>query len=117
METIHAADRLAALGHETRLAIFRLLVQAGPEGTNAGAIGETIGIPAATLSFHLAHLSRVGLIAGRQDSRFIFYSADFNTMDDLIAFLTDNCCNGKACLPKTAASSTAKRRRAAGKTS
>jgi len=101
METIHAADQLAALGHETRLAIFRLLVQAGPLGVNAGHIGEKLGIAAATLSFHLAHLSRVGLISGRQESRFIYYAAEFGAMDDLIAFLTDNCCDGKACLPKT----------------
>lgn len=109
MEMINAAERLAALGHETRLAIFRLLVQAGPEGISAGIIGERLEIAAATLSFHLAHLSKVGLISGRQESRFIFYAAEYSAMDDLIAFLTDNCCNGKSCLPKTAA--TSKRRR------
>jgi ArsR family transcriptional regulator len=118
METIHAAERLAALGHETRLEIFRLLVQAGPDGVKAGLIGEALGIPSTTLSFHLAHLGRVGLISGRQESRFIFYAADFSAMDDLIAFLTDNCCHGKACLPKTAAASnTAKRCRSPAKTS
>jgi len=103
METIHAVDKLAALGHETRLAIFRLLVQSGPQGVNAGAIGENLGLAPATLSFHLAHLNRVGLIAGRQESRFIYYAADYAAMDDLIAYLTDNCCNGGACLPKTTA--------------
>lgn len=102
MKMTHAAERLAALGHATRLAIFRLLVQAGPEGISAGVIGERLAIAPATLSFHLAHLNRVGLVSSRQESRFIFYAADFTTMDGLIAFLTDNCCNGKACLPMTA---------------
>jgi DNA-binding transcriptional ArsR family regulator len=112
MELSAAAVRLAALGHETRLAIFRLLVQAGPEGVNAGLIGERLGIAPATLSFHLAHLSRVGLIRGRQKGRFIFYAADYATMDELIAYLTDNCCQGGQCLPRTAAvSTTAKHRR------
>ena len=104
METLAAAELLAALGHESRLAIFRLLVQAGPEGINASAIGEQLGMAPATLSFHLAHLTRVGLIRGQKESRFIRYSADYGAMDELIAFLTDNCCQGKACLPKTAAS-------------
>lgn len=104
METIEASERLAALGHETRLTIFRLLVQAGPEGVSAGVISEQMDLPAATLSFHLAHLNRVGLIKGRQEGRFIFYSADYPTMDDLLAYLTHNCCQGDACLPKTAVS-------------
>ncbi|MBI5119412.1 MAG: helix-turn-helix transcriptional regulator [Rhodospirillales bacterium] len=102
METLTAAEFLAALGHETRLAIFRLLVEAGPEGVNASAIGERLELAPATLSFHLAHLSRVCLIKGKQEGRFIFYSADFTVMDDLLAFLTRNCCQGKSCLPKTA---------------
>ena len=103
METTNAAELLAALGHESRLAVYRLLVEAGPTGVNASAIGDELGLAAATLSFHLAHLSRVGLIKGRQESRFIYYSADYGVMDDLIAFLTNNCCQGKACLPKTSA--------------
>lgn len=104
METLNAAELLAALGHESRLAIFRLLVQAGPEGINASAIGEQLGMAPATLSFHLAHLARVGLIRGQKESRFIRYSADYGAMGDLIAFLTDNCCQGRACLPGTAVS-------------
>lgn len=96
-----ATERLAALGQETRLAIFRLLVQAGVAGMSAGAIGEKLAIPAPTLSFHLSHLSRVGLIRGRQESRFIFYAADYAAMDDLLAYLTANCCQGRQCLPKT----------------
>lgn len=111
METLNAADLLAALGHESRLAIFRMLVEAGPEGMNASAIGEKLGLPPATLSFHLAHLSRVGLISGQRESRFIHYSAAFALMDDLIAFLTSNCCQGEACLPKTASCNTTAKRR------
>ena len=111
MESLNAAELLAALGHETRLSIYRLLVEAGPEGINASAIGEQLGLVPATLSFHLAHLSRVGLIQGRQESRFIYYSADYGEMDELIAFLTNNCCQGKACLPKTSMASTAVKRR------
>ncbi len=111
MEALNAAELLAALGHESRLAIYRLLVEAGSTGVNASAIGDRLGLAPATLSFHLAHLSRVGLIDGQQESRFIFYSADYAVMDDLIAFLTDNCCEGKACLPKTSAASTTAKRR------
>lgn len=103
MEITTASERLAALGHETRLAIFRLLVQAGVKGVNAGLIGEKLRIPAPTLSFHLNHLSRVGLIRGRQESQFIFYVADYATMDELLAYLTANCCQGGQCLPKTSA--------------
>ena len=112
MEIKAATESLAALGHETRLAIFRLLVQAGPEGIAAGVIGEKLKIPPATLSFHLAHLSRVRLIRGRQESRFIFYVADYAAMDALLGYLTDNCCQGGQCLPATTAiPSTIKRRR------
>ena len=109
MEMINASELLAALGHETRLAIFRMLVEAGEPGLNASAIGASLSLPPATLSFHLAHLSRVGLIKGRQSSRFIFYAADYPVMDQLIAFLTHNCCQGESCLPiATAACAPAK---------
>ena len=111
METLSAAELLAGLGHESRLAVFRLLVETGPDGMNAGAIGEKVGLAPATLSFHLAHLSRVGLIKGEQKSRFIFYSADYGVMDDLLAFLTNNCCQGNACLPKASAADTSAKRR------
>ena len=103
MNTLIAAERLAALGHETRLAVFRLLVETGAEGMAAGAIGERLGLAAPTLSFHLAHLSRVGLVKGRQEKRYIFYSAVFPAMDELLAFLAMDCCHGKPCLPRTAA--------------
>ena len=108
---MNAAELLAALGHESRLAVFRLLVEAGPAGVNASAIGEQLGMAPATLSFHLAHLSRVGLIEGRRESRFIRYSANYPAMDDLIAFLTANCCHGESCLPKTASCDTIAKRR------
>ncbi|TRZ70475.1 MAG: ArsR family transcriptional regulator [Rhodocyclaceae bacterium] len=116
METLSAAELLAALGHESRLAIFRLLVEAGPEGINASAVGEQLEILPATLSFHLSHLSRVGLIRGERESRFIHYSVNFEAMDELIAFMTHNCCQGTACLPKTSElnSMTKRRSRKAG---
>ncbi len=107
-----AAELLAALGQGSRLAIFRLLVEAGPEGVNASVIGERLRMPPATLSFHLTHLSRVGLIVGERAGRFIRYSANYGTMDDLIAFLTHNCCQGVDCLPKTNCCDTTEKRRA-----
>jgi DNA-binding transcriptional ArsR family regulator len=112
MKLDQAVIRLAALAQETRLAIFRMLVEAGPEGMNAGAIAEALGIPAATLSFHVAQLVRADLVVSRQESRFIFYSANFAGMDDLIAYLTDNCCQGGQCLPKTQQVATTTKRRA-----
>ena len=110
METLTAAELFAALGHESRLAVFRLLIEAGPDGLNASAIGEALGMAPATLSFHLAHLSRVGLIQGERESRFIHYSANYGAMDDLIAFLTRNCCEG-TCLPQTVTCDTTEKRR------
>ena len=110
MKLSSATECLAALGHETRLTIFRLLVQAGAQGVNAGLIGEQLKIPAPTLSFHLAHLSRVGLINGRQESRFIYYVADYRAMDELLSYLTENCCQGSQCLPRTVAVAAPKRR-------
>lgn len=77
MKTPQAVGKLASLAQETRLSIFRLLVQAGPTGMNAGAIAEAIGIPANTLSFHVAHLARSGMVTARQESRFIYYSANY----------------------------------------
>ena len=111
MDTTQAVDKLAALAQETRLRIFRLLVEQGPEGLHAGAISEALALPPATLSFHLSHLARSGLVTSRQEGRFIFYAAGFAAMDDLIAYLTDNCCQGGLCLPKTVARATIARRR------
>ena len=104
MEVSAAAELLAALGHESRLAVFRRLVEAGPPGMNAGAIGAQLAMAPATLSFHLAHLSRAGLIQGTRESRYIRYAANFGTMDELIGFLTENCCQGQPCLPRSGAS-------------
>jgi len=94
MEMTQAVDALAALAQETRLKAYRLLVEAGPEGLPAGRIGEQLDLAPATLSFHLAHLARTGLVRSRQEGRFIIYSADFRNMNQLIAYLTDNCCKG-----------------------
>jgi ArsR family transcriptional regulator, arsenate/arsenite/antimonite-responsive transcriptional repressor len=94
METKEAVGALAALAQETRLLIFRLLVQAGPEGVAAGRIGEELDVPPATLSFHLKELNHAGLVSSRQEGRFIYYAADFEQMAALMTFLTRNCCQG-----------------------
>jgi DNA-binding transcriptional ArsR family regulator len=99
MKNAHAVEALAALANEHRLAIYRLLVQAGPEGRAAGAIAEKLGLPASSLSFHLAHLTRAGLIEQRRESRSLIYSADFDSMNGLVGFLTENCCGGASCAP------------------
>ena len=88
---------LGALAHESRLAIFRALVVAGPEGLAAGDIAQQLGVSPSGLSFHLKDLSHAGLVDARQDGRFIFYSANFNAMSGLIGFLTENCCEGRTC--------------------
>jgi DNA-binding transcriptional ArsR family regulator len=94
MEIKTAVVALAALAQETRLAVFRLLIEAGPEGMPPGAIGEKLEVPAATLSFHLKALSQGALITARQDGRFIYYAVDFERMAALMSFLTQNCCRG-----------------------
>lgn len=117
MDAKQAVEKFAALAQETRLRIFRLLVEAGEQGLNATAIAEALDLAPATLSFHVAQLTRAGLVDARQESRFIFYSANFAAMDDLIAYLARNCCQGgKACLPKTALVNFKKRRTPAKKT-
>lgn len=102
MDTRSAVRSLAALAQDSRLEVFRLLVQAGPEGLAAGEIAERLAIPASTLSFHVKALSQAGLVDSRQESRFIYYSARFDAMNDLVAFLGENCCGGRACLPAAA---------------
>lgn len=97
METKAVLAALAALAQESRLAAFRLLVQAGPAGLAASKIAEQLDIAPSSLSFHLKELSHAGLIAARQDGRFVYYSAQFDTMNGVLAFLTDNCCNGESC--------------------
>lgn len=100
MEIDEAVTALAALAQTTRLAIFRLLVEAGPRGVSAGRIGESLDVAAATLSFHLKELSRARLVTARQEKQFIYYAVDFECMADLMTFLTQNCCRGmpQACL-------------------
>jgi len=97
MENKTAVSLLAALAQESRLAVFRLLVEQGPDGLPAGQIAERLGLPAATLSFHLKELSHAGLVQSRQAGRFVFYAADYAAMNGLIGFLTENCCAGTAC--------------------
>lgn len=102
MEIKDATLALSALGQATRLSVFRLLVEAGPEGRMAGDIADALSLPGATLSFHLKELSTAGLVQGEQRGRFICYRADFDAMNALIAFLTRNCCGGhpdSACMP------------------
>lgn len=99
METTTIMDALAALAQESRLKIYRLLVEAGPDGLAAGRIGEDLKLPPATLSFHLAHLARARLVRARQQGRFIYYSAEFGNMSALVAYLTDNCCAMSGCAP------------------
>jgi DNA-binding transcriptional ArsR family regulator len=99
MEMKEAVQALSALAQGTRLQIFRVLVQAGPGGMPAGSIGEKLDLPPATLSFHLAGLTRAGLAQSRQDGRFVVYTADFEGMGRLLAYLTEDCCGGKACVP------------------
>jgi DNA-binding transcriptional ArsR family regulator len=88
---------LGALAHESRLAIFRTLVVAGPDGIAAGEIAQQVGLAPSSLSFHLKDLSHAGLVSSRQDGRFVFYSADFEAMTGLIGFLTESCCAGAPC--------------------
>lgn len=102
METKQAVQTLGALAQDTRLGIFRLLVEAGPEGMAAGRIGEKLDLAPATLSFHLAGLTRAGLAHSRQEGRYVIYSADFESVNQLIAFLSENCCGGRECLPAAA---------------
>jgi DNA-binding transcriptional ArsR family regulator len=95
METETAVQALGALAQETRLAVFRLLVRAGPLGLPAGGIAERLGVPPATLSFHLKELSRAGLARSRRESRQIYYAAEFSLMRELLGFLTEDCCQGR----------------------
>ncbi|EKS72780.1 helix-turn-helix transcriptional regulator [Caballeronia sp. Lep1P3] len=88
---------LGALAHESRLAIFRILVVAGPDGVAAGEIAQQVGLAPSSLSFHLKDLSHAELIIARQEGRYVFYSANFQAMNGLIGFLTENCCAGAPC--------------------
>ncbi|MDA8128446.1 MAG: metalloregulator ArsR/SmtB family transcription factor [Betaproteobacteria bacterium] len=99
MKTKAAVAALAALAQESRLAIFRALVQAGPAGLAAGRIGELTGIAPSSLSFHLKELSHAGMVDSQQAGRFVIYNANFAAMNALLGFLTENCCGGHPCTP------------------
>jgi ArsR family transcriptional regulator, arsenate/arsenite/antimonite-responsive transcriptional repressor len=99
MEPAAAISALGALAQEHRLAVFRLLVQAGADGMPAGAIAAALGIPNSSLSFHLAQLRRAGLIRQRRQHRSLIYSADYDAMNALVGYLMENCCAGAACPP------------------
>ena len=94
-----AVTALAALAQDSRLAIFRSLVQAGPSGLAAGKVGELTGIAPSSLSFHLKELAHAGLVAAQPAGRFVIYTANFATMNALLGFLTENCCGGNPCSP------------------
>jgi ArsR family transcriptional regulator len=96
MDKMNAIAALAALAQPSRLDVFRLLVQAGPDGVPAGQIAERLQLPAATLSFHLNQLRHAGLVSCRRESRSLIYAAAYPTMNALLAYLTENCCQGAA---------------------
>jgi ArsR family transcriptional regulator len=107
MEKTIAIAALAALAQESRLDVFRLLVQAGPDGMPAGQIGERLSLAPATLSFHLSQLRHAGLVTFRRESRSLIYAAEYPAMNGLISYLTENCCGGTeicapACVPDAA---------------
>src|SRR5271166_340453 len=92
MDASQAVQALGALAHDTRLALFRMLVERGPDGLSAGVIAERLGVPPSSLTFHVQHLHRAGLITQRRLSRQLIYAADFTAMNGLVGFLTENCC-------------------------
>lgn len=95
MEILFAVSALSALAQESRLEVFRLLVQAGVDGVPAGKIGEQLELPLSTLSFHLNQLKHAGLVTCRREGRTLFYSANYGAMNALMAYLTENCCQGQ----------------------
>ena len=94
MKPAQVVKALSALAQPTRLAIYRLLVECGPEGMAAGQVGEKLKAAPATLSFHFKTLSHAGLVDSRQDGRFVYYTANFIVMNGMVAYLTENCCSG-----------------------
>ena len=99
MQPAQAVDALGALAQEHRLALFRKLVQAGADGMAAGALAQELGIPNSSLSFHLSHLTRAGLIGQRREGRSLIYTADYEAMNRLVGYLMENCCGGTDCPP------------------
>ena len=112
METTSALDALAGLANESRLAIFRLLVQQGPGGLAAGEIASRLELPNATSSFHLKEMTHAGLVKSVQEGRFIYYAANYDTMNSLVNYLTKNCCQGGVCDVACAPMAKGKRRAA-----
>ena len=108
MKLNSAVEKLGALAQESRLSVFRLLVQAGAEGMSAGDLAARLELPNPTLSFHLSQLKGAGLVQCRRESRSLIYTANYAAMNDLLAFLTDNCCGGQAelCAPVACAPQT-----------
>ena len=101
METRDVLAALAALAQETRLTVYRLLVEHAPDGLTAGTVAEKLEIAPASLSFHLKELTHAGLIVPRQDGRFVWYSADLDAMNGVVGYLTENCCRSSAtCDPR-----------------
>ena len=107
MEKRDAIAALAALAQESRLDVFRLLVQAGADGLPAGQIAERLGVPPNSLSFHLNQLRHAGLVTFRRESRSLIYAAEYAAMNDLLAYLTENCCQGAASCAPAACDNTA----------
>jgi ArsR family transcriptional regulator, arsenate/arsenite/antimonite-responsive transcriptional repressor len=96
MKARQAVAALAALAHEYRLGVYRMLVEAGPEGLNAGTIATRLKLPPSSLTFHLQQLHRAGLVTQERNSRQLIYAADFDAMNGLVGYLTENCCGGEA---------------------
>jgi DNA-binding transcriptional ArsR family regulator len=103
MDQKHAVVALAALAQESRLAIFRELVQQGPAGLAAGKVAEAVGLAPSALSFHLKELANAGLVTQQRDGRHLIYRAAYAQMNDLLGYLTENCCQGEACIEPSAA--------------
>ncbi len=118
MKPTDAIESLAALAQESRLAIFRLLVKRGPDGYTPTQLGAKLEVSSPTLSFHLKELQRAGLVAVRRDGRFLYYRPDFTRMNQLLGFLTENCCVladqgcGPECIPAVTEALATSRRRA-----
>jgi DNA-binding transcriptional ArsR family regulator len=113
MDSPAVVNALSALAQEHRLALFRLLVQAGEQGMSAGAIADALGVPNSSLSFHLAALTKVGLIRPERQSRSLIYSADYAAMNDLVGYLMENCCGGAKCSTSAREAETAQERKRA----
>jgi DNA-binding transcriptional ArsR family regulator len=119
MNSGQTVQALAALAHDTRLALFRMLVERGPEGLPAGVIAERLGVPPSSLTFHVQHLHRAGLVTQRRLGRQLIYAADFGAMNSLVGFLTENCCGQgvtachPACRPQTEKAVARSRKRSA----